>query len=116
MEQLQEFDIQIEYIPGELNNLADFLSRNNDYLPMCSVCRTAKATSQTDTLAQNRRIRKSNDTQAPRSYSQQPRTHSEGGETHIFKENTQETHNLEGNSQDTQTKPNQKSKILDLRM
>jgi hypothetical protein len=48
MEQLQEFDIKIEYIPGELNNLADLLSRNDDYLPMCSICKIARAAPQSD--------------------------------------------------------------------
>ena len=40
---LQEFDIRIEYIPGQLNNLADILSRSPDFIPRCGVCKVNRA-------------------------------------------------------------------------
>jgi hypothetical protein len=39
VEQLQEYDLRIEYIPGQLNNLADILSRLPEYQPRCSHCK-----------------------------------------------------------------------------
>jgi hypothetical protein len=41
VEALQEFDIQIAYVPGELNQLADLLSRNPTYAPLCSRCKNS---------------------------------------------------------------------------
>ena len=38
---LQEYDIKIEYIPGQLNNLADLLSRSPAFQPLCHQCRKA---------------------------------------------------------------------------
>jgi hypothetical protein len=37
--QLQDFDFKIKYHPGNLNNVADFLSRNPDVMPQCSTCK-----------------------------------------------------------------------------
>ena len=39
VESLQEFDIKIAYVPGELNQLADLLSRKPTYAPLCSRCK-----------------------------------------------------------------------------
>lgn len=40
---LQDYDIHIEYIPGQLNNLADLLSRSPDFVPRCQVCKVNRA-------------------------------------------------------------------------
>ena len=37
---LQEYQIVIEYIPGEKNFLADLLSRSPTFVPLCSACKT----------------------------------------------------------------------------
>jgi hypothetical protein len=42
VEALQEYDIKIAYVPGELNQLADLLSRNPTYAPLCSRCKTSR--------------------------------------------------------------------------
>ena len=42
VEQLQEFPIEIEYIPGERNQLADFLSRSPEFAPLCSSCKSKR--------------------------------------------------------------------------
>jgi hypothetical protein len=39
VEQLQEYDLIIEYIPGSLNSLADLLSRQPHYQPRCANCK-----------------------------------------------------------------------------
>ena len=39
VESLQDFDIKIEYLPGKLNQLADVLSRNRDFAPVCGKCK-----------------------------------------------------------------------------
>jgi len=36
---LQEFDVQIEYLPGKFNTIADILSRRPDHALKCSSCR-----------------------------------------------------------------------------
>jgi len=42
VEQLQEFPIEVEYIPGQRNQLADLLSRSPEFAPICSSCKTKK--------------------------------------------------------------------------
>jgi hypothetical protein len=39
VQQLQEFDILVEYLPGKFNSLADLLSRTPDFAPLCSACK-----------------------------------------------------------------------------
>jgi hypothetical protein len=39
VEQLQDFNLTIEYVPGQLNQLADLLSRRPDYAPRCADCK-----------------------------------------------------------------------------
>ena len=42
VEQLQEYPIEIEYLPGERNQLADLLSRSPEFAPLCSSCKTKR--------------------------------------------------------------------------
>ena len=39
VQRLQEFQIVVEYIPGERNQLADLLSRSPVFAPICSICK-----------------------------------------------------------------------------
>ena len=39
VQQLQDFDIKIEYLPGQFNHLADYLSRNPAYKIRCHDCK-----------------------------------------------------------------------------
>jgi hypothetical protein len=41
VEHLQQFDIIIEYLAGPLNHLADYLSRNPEFSPICPKCNTS---------------------------------------------------------------------------
>jgi hypothetical protein len=35
---LQELNLKIEYLPGRLNSVADYLSRHTAVSPKCSIC------------------------------------------------------------------------------
>ncbi|TPX55195.1 hypothetical protein SpCBS45565_g08517, partial [Spizellomyces sp. 'palustris'] len=38
VETLQQFDMAIEYMPGQINHVTDILSRNPHYAPRCAEC------------------------------------------------------------------------------
>ena len=40
VQELQEYQIQVKYIPGERNQLADLLSRSPEFAPLCSLCKS----------------------------------------------------------------------------
>ena len=42
VQDLQEFDISIEYVPGERNQLADLLSRSPEFAPLCTNCKVKR--------------------------------------------------------------------------